>query len=147
MAKPSWQEPLEQWAGHFVALGIVCGWVLGPFALFIYMQQEFGTLKLWWPLKGQYPPGKPIRLYRYRGGWSDAEPVIDRVVSGFGLAPMKAEGAEILFDKVQSEVFTQMDRVDDMIKDLKFKLSGCVIGCVANTLTILYLTGVFSTVQ
>ncbi len=141
MAKPSWQEPLEQWAGHFVALGIVCGWVFGPFALFIYMQQEFGTKKLWWPLKGQYPPGKPLRMFYRKGKWSETTPEIDEM-HAFGLASVEA-GAVIQFDINRSEVFTQMDRVDDMIKDLKFKLSGCVIGCVANTLTILYMTGVF----
>ena len=41
MPKPAWQEPLEQWGGHFIGLGIVLTTIFGPLWIMAIWVREF----------------------------------------------------------------------------------------------------------
>lgn len=59
MPKPAWQEPLEQWGGHFFLLGIIGELLIGPFSVILYMVREFTKFRIGkWKI-GQWPPGDP----------------------------------------------------------------------------------------
>lgn len=63
MSKPKWQEPLEQWGGHFILLGVVLATIHPALSIGIYVIREFTDWKLPWPMKGQWPPGRPHNVY------------------------------------------------------------------------------------
>ena len=45
---------------HFVFLGVLGGALFGPLAIAIPQIRELTKWKLPWPMKGQWPPGKPF---------------------------------------------------------------------------------------
>jgi hypothetical protein len=45
---------------HFLFLGILPGMIFGPLAIAIPLIRELTTWSLPWPMKGQWPPGKPV---------------------------------------------------------------------------------------
>jgi hypothetical protein len=101
-------ERLEQTA-HFILLGIGLGFVFGPFAVPLYLIRELSGWWLPWPFKGQWPPGKPFKVVR------PAKP------------PSLTDLVSYTTDFYISEV-TQLDRVEDLRRDLIWTLSGFAVG-------------------
>ncbi len=56
------KKALESLA-HFALLGLGLGYLIGPFAIPLYLIRELTDWK-WmpWPFKGQWPPGNPVKL-------------------------------------------------------------------------------------
>ena len=72
MSKSKTTEALEQWLGHFIALGVVLSLLLGPVAVIVFLLREFTKVPLPWIFKGQWPPGDPL-LARLDGPPFDEE--------------------------------------------------------------------------
>jgi len=111
MPKPKWQEPLEQWGGHFLLLGICLTLLIGPLSVVIYLVQEFSPWRwLPWPLKGQWPAGDTLWIRSLRGMvvWSDD--------------PKEA---------IEKKPYQPLDRLIDQRRDLIFKFSGFVLAEIA----------------
>lgn len=114
MPKPKWQEPVEQWLGHFIGLGIVLGFLIGPAAIIVNIVRELTAVKIFGWKFGQWPPGHPMWLY-----WSSQGKTADNSIGRWSTR------ASLESEKM---LVNPLDRVEDTAKDLKFALTGCAIG-------------------
>ena len=89
---------------HFLLLGILPGVVFGPLAIAVPLIRELTDWDLFWPMKGQWPPGDTI----------DVEDRID---------PKFFVGGRPMTSKYQP-----LDRVEDLRRDLIWTLSGVGLG-------------------
>lgn len=109
MAKTRLHEAVEQWLGHFVVLGLVLGYLLGPLAPAAYLVRELTKLKIGrWKI-GQWPPGDLV--------W---------------IGDQRNQKGELL----PAQWHTQLARVLDMRKDLIFTFAGYELAQLAREITI-----------